>query len=457
MARHELEAERGRDRVDVPDPQGRQVPQRPDDDRRRRREDVQGAHRADVRGRVRLQGDPLPERRRQDRPVHGPVPSRPADGRLPVPRQPDDLPGADPPEELHARHVRGLEDARHRAVQVQELQPDAGGAVRAQHGLLGRGARARRRQALVLPGHRDPGARAARRPGRPRAAALGAGGHALPRQLEVPDVGREDLQPPRVRAPHRHRAVQRRPRPPRRRAHAQPPADHQDAVQRARDPRQRLAVLDGLPVARPVGAPADAEHRAREGAARRRGQAEPEVHDHDLQDTGDPGLRADHPVVRSPGRDAGQPRVPLGRRLLRRTGRDGLQHQHAVAEPPGRDHRLRAPCDPERVPRRAARDGRGVEPGALCEPDLRLGGEVVHRGARPSDPAEVREADRGDPAAGHPDRVRLLLQLRRCGHLEGEGLPARRPRSHRAPRCLARASGSAIAAGAPRGRRPLKP
>ena len=43
---------------------------------------------------------------------------------------------------------------------------------------------ARRGQALVLPGHRDPGARPARRPGRPRPAALGPGGHALQGQLE---------------------------------------------------------------------------------------------------------------------------------------------------------------------------------------------------------------------------------------------------------------------------------
>ena len=35
VARHELEAEHERDRVDVPAPQGRQVPQRQDDDRRR--------------------------------------------------------------------------------------------------------------------------------------------------------------------------------------------------------------------------------------------------------------------------------------------------------------------------------------------------------------------------------------------------------------------------------------
>ncbi len=111
--------------------------------------------RPELRGGVRLQGDPLAERRRQDGPVHGAVPPRPADRRLPVPRQPDDLPGDDPPEELHARDIRGLEDARHRPVQVRQLQPAERGAVRPQHRLLGRRAAARRRQAVLLPGHRD--------------------------------------------------------------------------------------------------------------------------------------------------------------------------------------------------------------------------------------------------------------------------------------------------------------
>ena len=58
VARHELEAERDLHRLDVPDPQGRQVPQRQDHDRGRRRRELQAVpHAEDV-------ADPLGASRR---------------------------------------------------------------------------------------------------------------------------------------------------------------------------------------------------------------------------------------------------------------------------------------------------------------------------------------------------------------------------------------------------------
>ena len=101
-------------------------------------------------------------------------------------------------------------------------------------------------------------------------------------------------------------------------------------------------IWTGYPVTRPVGEAAGAEHHARQGAAGGRGQVEPVVHDHDLQDAGDPGPRADHPVGRRT-----QAGINITLEFLSASDYYGsapgadYQHDHAVAEPPVRDHRLR--------------------------------------------------------------------------------------------------------------------
>ena len=70
-AGRQLEAERHRQRVDVQAAPGRQVRQRPADDRRRRRRDLQPpAHRSDLAGRLGVQRRPLGCRRHEGRRLH---------------------------------------------------------------------------------------------------------------------------------------------------------------------------------------------------------------------------------------------------------------------------------------------------------------------------------------------------------------------------------------------------
>ena len=264
-------------------------------------------------------------------------------GGVPVPRQPDDLPGADPAEAATPPGTYvAVEDARHRPVQVQELQPNTGRRVRPQRRLLGRTPAARRRRALLLPGHGAAGARAARRPGRPRRSSSRPRRPRRSRATEVPDLGHEDLEPPRCSAS----------------ASTSTPFN---------DARVRRAVA--LTLNRP-----DLIKTLFNGHATLGNDSpfwtgfpshDPSVHQRTqnialakalLAAAGKPNLKftittyktqeipdyaADHPVVGQAGRHGREPRVPLGRATTTAPRGHGLQHEHAVAEPPGGDHRLR--------------------------------------------------------------------------------------------------------------------
>ena len=145
MARDELEAERQRDRLDVPAPQGREVPQRQDDDGGRRRRELQAVPVADDVADPRLDS-PEPPRtggRGQDRAVHGAVPAEVAEQRLPVARQPDDVPGDHPAggDRGEARHVGCERHDRNRSVPRQELYAEQTSRARPLPALLGRSSR----------------------------------------------------------------------------------------------------------------------------------------------------------------------------------------------------------------------------------------------------------------------------------------------------------------------------
>ncbi len=98
VAGDELEAQRRPHGLDLPDPQGREVPQRQDPERRRRRRELQAVPQPEDLA------DPLGAPgehdraigRGEDRAVHGAVPAQGAEQRVPVPRQPDDVPGDHP-------------------------------------------------------------------------------------------------------------------------------------------------------------------------------------------------------------------------------------------------------------------------------------------------------------------------------------------------------------------------
>ena len=270
VARHELEAERGRDRVDVPAAQGRQVPQRQDDDLGGRRREHEAVRRGEG---VERRPDAVLRRRGRLRegPLHGRLPAQVRDRRVPVPRQPDDVPGDHPAGGAggHAREVGCGRDDRHRRLQAQEVRRQEERRARAPRRLLGWPPAARRRQGHVLPGLGADGARAAGRADRPRHAALAAGGAGLQEQLEVQDLQPADGGAPAALHAHRPGRAQGPARAPCGRARDQPSAAALEGHARRRDGRQRQPVLEGLRVDRPVRQAAHAEPRAREGACSR--------------------------------------------------------------------------------------------------------------------------------------------------------------------------------------------
>ena len=119
--------------------------------------------------------------------IHGRRPAQVADRRVPVPAQPDDLPGDHPAgrDRGEARHLGEERDDRHGAVPAPQVRRQAERRARPQPQLLGRPRAARGSPDHVLPGQRAAGARAASGADRPCDAAVAAGGPALQEQLEV--------------------------------------------------------------------------------------------------------------------------------------------------------------------------------------------------------------------------------------------------------------------------------
>ncbi len=129
-----------------------------------------------------------------------------ADRRLPVPAQPDHVPGHHPAglRRGQARLVGQGGHDRHGPVQDDEVHREAGRSVRPPQRLLGRAATARRRQGDVLHGQRAARPRTARWLDRPRDAALGARGAGVQEQLEVHLLLAADVGAPAVLHAHRH-------------------------------------------------------------------------------------------------------------------------------------------------------------------------------------------------------------------------------------------------------------
>ena len=342
LARDELEAERRRDRLDVPAPQGRQVPQRQDDDRDGRRRE----HEA-VRGREGLERRPCP---RSSMPsgvsakgdVHGGLPAQVADRRVPVPRQPDDLPGDHPAAAIAAKpgHVGRERHDRHR--RRSSSRSTSTRRAPSSSGTTPTGAAGRRSTAS-----RSPSTRARRRwcsrCGRGRSTS---------------------------RCSSRRRRRSRFKNNSKYTYYQQPTAAHRQLCMRTdrapfKDPRVRRAVA--LVINRPqqlakvmlgagqvgndnpfwkgfastdtVDQAAHAEHRARKGAAGRGRGAEPEVQHHDVELPRPHRSRGVDPGVRAarPGIDVGLEVMDVAQVLRLRAGRGGLRHDDAVAEP----HRAR--------------------------------------------------------------------------------------------------------------------
>ena len=214
-------------------------------------------------------------------------------------------------------HLR--EDAADdRRVQAHRVHAGRRREVRPQSRLVGRHGAARRRRRHLLHGRRGGRRGAARRPDRPdQPDPLRDGPRAL-QQLE-----RADLQRARARRTARSRMrvdvkqpVQGLPRPPGDRALARPAGDRQDAVQRLRRPRQRLAVRAGLPVDG-QDACRSATRTSRKAKQLMAAAGHPKGFSITLtteQDGRDPAARADHPALGEGDRDQHEAEHPDRRR-----------------------------------------------------------------------------------------------------------------------------------------------
>ena len=96
--------------------------------------------------------------------------------------------------------------------------------------------------------------------------------------------------------------------------------------------RKRLAVLPGIRVHRPVDPPAEAERRAREGALEGRGQGRSQVHDHDPQPVRRPGLRGRRSGRRPTGGHHDRPGRHDATTTTTRRGRRRLRDDDPVAQ-----------------------------------------------------------------------------------------------------------------------------
>ena len=137
-AGHQLDAEQQGRRVDVQDPPGGQVPQRPGADRRRRGVHLPAAHQPQGRGEraVRLRRRADPGRGEEGRRLHGGVPPQRPERELPVPDLLRQLQHDHLAEGLRPGQV-GEHVPRHRAVQARLVHAEVRGHVHAQRKLLG--------------------------------------------------------------------------------------------------------------------------------------------------------------------------------------------------------------------------------------------------------------------------------------------------------------------------------
>ena len=238
-------------RVDVQAAARRQVPERAELQRRRRRRDLQAARRPERRlaGALRVQGRALARQASRRSTTSRRVPPRRADGELPLPDELDDLPGDHPADELQARHVHedAADDGR---LPAHVVHPGGRRQVRPQPGWWGGTAPLDgvdvtyySDDAAVIVG----AAREARSTSSARSSSRRAG------RCSATRTSRSS--PPAARRTGRCRCgsmlkqpAQETARAPGDRADARPAGDRQDAVQQVRRRRQRLAVRARLPV-----------------------------------------------------------------------------------------------------------------------------------------------------------------------------------------------------------------
>ena len=137
--RRELVSQRGRHGVDVQDSPGRHLPQRRDDDRERRQDDVRDARRPKerVQRALRARRRPLAGEHRGTRRRNRRLPSRRAERQLPHARQLGQLQRDHHPGRPRSGRL-GEDVRRHRAVQARQLHAKGRREVRPQRRLLGR-------------------------------------------------------------------------------------------------------------------------------------------------------------------------------------------------------------------------------------------------------------------------------------------------------------------------------
>ena len=362
-----VEAERGRQRVDLRAPPRREVPRWPRHGGRRRGRDDGPA----VRPEERLQcAVGLPWRafrgwHAEGRRPDGGVPPRRAERQFPVSGVVGQLQRHHPA----GRLLRGLREDlyRHRPVQAGAVHAQRRRQLRAQPGLVGRrrAAGAHRVQLLRRPAAADPGT-----PGRPGGRDQPGAGAGRAGVAERPR--RQADQAALVVAPRgshqdRRAEIRRQAGAAGHGVDARPARPGRRAVPRRRRARQRVADRAGVSVGRPVGAAAqegpgpgpqaDGRGRGGEGV---RGNADAGA------DAGDAGLRRADPKRGSVDRRQAEPqdRGPEGVLRQRQGGHlglAGLRDGHDL---------LRAPRHPERAAGGALAQQRRVECGAFQEPGL---------------------------------------------------------------------------------------
>ena len=119
----------------------------------------------------------------------------------------------------------------------------------------------------------------------------------------------------------------------------------------------------------------DGRTSARAGAPPGSRRARPRVHDHHVERSRPTRLRAGNPGSGTTGGHGHQDRGAVGCRVLRRRGR--LLRDHAVAQPSCDDHGVRSSWSAQPLPHERVHDRRNLERRALLECGVRLGGEDV--------------------------------------------------------------------------------